>query len=116
VTNKEVSQTMKLKKKLQFLRDKQYTESLMQQFLLSNSDIIIIVVNQLTFADQKMINRITAEFKGKKKIFILHNFSSLYTTEDVERYIKMDILETFKVEECIFSKYYGAGKKSQILH
>jgi len=100
-------------------------ELFIQQFLLHAAKDVVIVVNQLTFADQKLINRIKTEFKGKKKIFVVHNFSTLYTRSDVERYIKKNILQTFKVAATNFpnihgqnlnSIYYVEKEKDEICH
>ena len=84
-------------------KDKQYIEHFMQRFLLDCANVILIVVNQLTFADQRLINRIISDFEEKKRIFVVHNFSNLCTVEDVSKYIQRDIKDSFEVEEIVFA-------------
>ena len=81
--------------------DKQFTDIFMQRFLVETSDVILIVVGQLTFSDQKLINRILVEFEHRKdkRIVILHNFCNLYKIKDVKVQIKRDIQRCYDVDK-----------------
>ena len=92
---------------IKFLRDKQYMEHFIQQFLLETADVFLVAVSQMTFSDQRLINRIKNEYKGKKKIYIIHNFYNLQLIEDVKKYITKDIENSFDIREVIFSKVLG---------
>ena len=55
-------------KKNEIARDRSVVELFTQRFVLSNSDVIIAVVSQLTFTEQQMLIRIKKEqLKGNKK-------------------------------------------------
>ena len=43
---------------IEYVSDKKITEMFLQNFILFSSDILIIVVGQLTYSEQKLINRI----------------------------------------------------------
>ena len=57
---------------IEYVSDKKITEMFLQNFILFSSDILIIVVGQLTFSDQKLINRIkNIIFKKVSNFFYL---------------------------------------------
>ena len=72
-------------------RDKKAVESFIQDFIIEISDILIIVVGQLTFTEQKLIYR-TVNEANKKNIFVIHNLKNLYSKEQILDYIE----NTFK--------------------
>jgi HSP20 family molecular chaperone IbpA len=90
----------------QFLKDKNYIEHLIQSFLIETSDVFLIVVSQLTFTDEKLIHRMK-EYKGKKKIYIIHNYNNLSTKEDVKKFIEKDIIKSFSVTKMKYAKNLG---------
>ena len=57
-------------------------------------DILLIVVGQLTYSEQILINKIKEESKrqNKNKIFIIHNLQDFISVEQVESYIKNSLL------------------------
>ena len=66
------------------------SEYLLSKFIQYNSNIIIIVVGQLTLSAQELIYNIKYEIKKGKvydKILIIHNLQNLYTLEDINNYI-----------------------------
>ena len=84
--------------------DKSITEIFLQNYIVYNSNIIIIVVGILTHSEQKLINRIRNEISRKrinKPLFIIHNLMTYTTEEQVEDYIKEVLLKsvTFNLEE-----------------
>ena len=90
----------KIEKTEEISRDKQMTENFLQSFALDSSHIVIAVVGQLTFQDQKFLNRIK-EFSKRKDLFIVHNLMFLEKKEQVKTYIK-DTIEAslfFKLEK-----------------
>ena len=60
-------------------RDRQLTELFLQRFVIEKSDILLIVVSNLTYSDQKLLNRLQSFCKNKKKkLFIIHNLFNFY--------------------------------------
>ena len=86
-------------------REKIITELFLQNYIINNSDILIIVVGILTYSEQKLINRIKNEIHraklSRKNIFIIHNLITYTSIEQVENYIKEFLLNsaTFKLKE-----------------
>jgi len=87
-------------------REKLITELFLQNYILHNSDILIVVVGILTYSEQKLLNRIKIELKNaklNKTLYIVHNLMTYTTVEQVDTYIKEILLEsaTFDLEEHI---------------
>ena len=86
-------------------REKIITELFLQNYIINNSDILIIVVGILTYSEQKFINRIKNEIHraklSRKNIFIIHNLITYTSIEQVESYIKEFLLNsaTFYLKE-----------------
>lgn len=72
-------------------RDKKAVELFIQDFIIENSDILVIVVGQLTLQEQKLINRVVT-MSRKKSIFVIHNLKNFYSKEQIFDYIE----NTFK--------------------
>ena len=90
----------KLKDIEKILIDKLKIQNFLQAFAMESSHIVIAVVGQLTFQDQKFLNRIK-EICKNKDLFIIHNLMFLKSKEEVENYIK-DTIEAslfFKLEK-----------------
>ena len=74
-------------------RDKLFTEAFLQSYIIKNSNAILLVVGNLTFSEQKLINKITEEIKnlnlrGKSQnLIIIHNLKTFETIAQVENYI-----------------------------
>ena len=79
---------------IEYVSDKKITEMFLQNFILFSSDILIIVVGQLTFSDQKLIERIKGEVQKQRCIFIIHNYMFLEKIEDVKDCIKNNVLNS----------------------
>ena len=83
-------------------REKIITELFLQNYIINNSDILIIVVGILTYSEQKLLNRIRTEFlkarnnknKDHKPLFIIHNLMTYKTIEQVEEYINDFLLKS----------------------
>jgi GTPase SAR1 family protein len=75
------------KKKLikESLRDKKMTEIFIQDFIIDKANILIIVVDQLTFSEQKLIYRLSN--KEFDKLFVVHNAQFFDKKNIVEEYI-----------------------------
>ena len=83
-----------------FAKDRQMTEYFLQKFVLTQANILLVIVGQLTYPDQVFLNRIKKEC-GDKRIFIIHNLKNLEQREHVEDYIRDDLKLslTFELKE-----------------
>ncbi len=71
-------------------REKLITELFLQNYIIQNSDIIIIVVGILTYSEQKLLIRIKNEIKKakiNKPLYIIHNLITYVSVSQVEEYI-----------------------------
>ena len=87
-------------------REKLITEYFLQNYIIYNSDILIIVVGVLTYSEQKLLNKIKTELqknKINKTLFIIHNLKTYTTKDQVEEYINSFLLKsvTFRLKEHI---------------
>ena len=77
----------------------------MQNYIINNSDILIVVVGILTYSEQKLLNRIkTTEIqraKINKPLYIIHNLKTFTSIKQVEKYISDSLLKsaTFELEK-----------------
>ena len=84
-------------------REKLITELFLQNYIIYNSDILIVVVGILTYSEQKLLNKIKNEIqraKLNKTLFIIHNLMTYTSVKQVEEYIDAILLksETFNLE------------------
>ena len=88
-SNQDINEIIKEK-----ARDKVMTELFLQNFIINNSNIIIVVVGILTYSEQKLLNRIREEVaKTKKDLFIIHNLMTFSYIKQVEEYIDKFLLK-----------------------
>ena len=85
-------------------REKLITELFLQNYIIHNSDILILVVGIFTYSEQKLLNRIKSEIqraKLNKPLYIIHNLKTYISTEQVKNYINKFLLKsaTFKLVE-----------------
>ena len=87
-------------------REKLITEIFLQNYIIHNSDILIVVVGLLSYSEQKLLNRIKTELKREKlnkTLYIIHNLMTYTTIDQVQSYINNILLKsaTFALEEHI---------------
>ena len=85
-------------------REKLMTELFLQNYIINNSDILIMVVGILTYSEQKLLNRIRTEIqkcKINKTLFVIHNLITFTSIEQVNEYINTTLLKSasFKLEK-----------------
>ena len=82
-------------------RDKLITEYFIQKFILWKSDIILLVVGNITFTEQKLLYNVKNAVKSLntgKQIFVIHNLKELTKEEDVNDYIDNTLKKLFNIE------------------
>ena len=107
-------------------RDKIITELFLQNYIIHNSDIILLIVGILTYSEQKLLNKVKSELIRAKKettLYVIHNLMFFRTKKQVEEYIKNILLKsaTFNLEKQIIPNensecYYEKGNKPLVKH
>ena len=82
-------------------RDKLLTEVFLQNFIIQNSDLLLLVFGKLSFEEQKLLEKKRYEkFKRKESLFVIHNLKEFERKSHIENYIKEILLNssTFNIE------------------
>ena len=85
----------------QYSRDKLITEFFLQKFILWKSDIIILVVGNISLTEQKLLYTVKQEVKNSdesKQIFVVHNLKEYTTEEQVNDYIENTLKKLCRIE------------------
>jgi hypothetical protein len=95
-------------------RDKQMTECLLQKFVLTQANILICVVGELTYSEQKFLNKIKKDIQDKR-LFVVHNLQNFTKKEQVENYIKeiLMISLTFKLKEYVMINFENQNENEK---
>ena len=85
-------------------RDKLITELFLQNYIIHNSDILIAVVDILSFSEQKLLLKFKKEIENAQRnqpVIVIHNLKTYTTIEQVDDYIENTLLKsaTFKLEK-----------------
>ena len=78
-------------------REKLITELFLQNYIIHNSDVLIVIVDCLSFSEQKLIMKVKKEIeraKRNKPFYIIHNLKTYTTVAQVEHYIENTLLKS----------------------
>ena len=78
-------------------REKLITELFLQNYIIHNSDVLIVIVDCLSFSEQKLIMKVKKEIeraKRNKPLYIIHNLKTYTTVAQVEHYIENTLLKS----------------------
>ena len=76
-------------------KDLRLSEEFLKNFLISHSDIIIVVVNQLTLTEQIFLNELKNDNEDKfEELFIIHNLFNFDKRKQIEDYINNTIVHS----------------------
>ena len=84
-----------------YSRDKLMTEYFLQKFIIWKSDILILVVGNITLTEQKLLERVTKEVETldkQKEIYVVHNLKEYSTKEQINDYIENTLKKLYKIE------------------
>ena len=70
------------------------TDEIQREFIISCSNVLVIVVGILSVTEQKMINLISKQYKDRKK-YVIHNFYEISNLHSIKQKIRSDILYSF---------------------
>jgi hypothetical protein len=84
-------------------RDKLLTEVFLQNFIIQNSDLLLLVFGKLSFEEQKLLEKVKRDMKNlkrKESLFVIHNLKEFERKSHIENYIKEILLNssTFNIE------------------
>ena len=91
-----VGNPKELKKQLDDLaNDKRLTENFLRQIIIKESNMILVVVGNLTYQEQKLINEIKEESNNRNQsIYIIHNLQTFVEKSQVENYIEETLMKS----------------------
>ena len=75
---------------LEISRDKLFTEAFLLSYISTYSNALLLIVGELTFSEQKLINKISEDIKKlkikwiSKYLIVIHNFKTFETKDQVE--------------------------------
>ena len=100
-------------------RDQKVTEIVLADFIIQESDILITVLEQLSFAEQDMLKNLLNQLKekkiegiGKRKLIVIHNLMNITSVEGIKKFIE-NILKkslTFSLTEQNLSDFKDEKK------
>ena len=94
-------ETIKEQLIVNYARDKTITEFFLQSFVTSRSDVLILVMNLMTYSDQILLNKVKKRCGKGRKLFVIHNLQNFDKKEHVEDYIENTLMKslTFKLNK-----------------
>lgn len=84
-----------------YSRDKLITEFFIQKFIIWKSDILILVVGNISLTEQKLLSRIKSEVESmdkNKQIYVIHNLKDYSEEEQVNDYIENTLKKLYKID------------------
>ena len=83
-------------------REKLITELFLQNYIVNNSDILLVVVDFLSYSEQKLLMKIKKERERsnkQSKLYVIHNLKAYTSITQVQDYINKTLLKsaTFKL-------------------
>jgi Na+-transporting NADH:ubiquinone oxidoreductase subunit NqrC len=81
--------------------DKLITEFFLQKFILWKSDIVILVIGNISLTEQKLLYTVKQEVKNldkNKQIFVIHNLKEYTTEEQINDYIENTLKKYVKLK------------------
>ena len=94
-------------------KDLKLSEDFIKNFLISHSRIILVVVNQLTLAEQIFLYELKNDNEDKfEELFIIHNLFNFENKRDIENYIDNTIVHSIYFD--ISKDYFETNKTDNI--
>ena len=80
------------------LRDKLITEKFIEDFIILNSNVLVLVVGSITLNEQKLMKRIKQSLKDNQELFVIHNLQNFYEKTQVNDYIENTLKKLFGLQ------------------
>jgi len=112
-SNKDLKDIIEENEIEEYSRDKLISEFFIQKFIIYKSNILIIIVGNITLNEQQLLTRVIKEAKDKQ-IFVIHNLQNFVTKEQVDDYIENTLKKLYnvKIKENIFQNF--TSNKGQV--
>ena len=78
-------------------REKLITELFLQNYIVNNSDILLVVVDCLSYSEQKLIMKIKQEIgrsRKRSRLYVIHNLKTYTSIKQVQDYIDKTLLKS----------------------
>ena len=82
----------------EYSRDKLISEFFIQKFIIFKSNVLILVIGNITLNEQKLLSRVKKEAGKDKKIFVVHNLQNFNKKEQVDDYINGTLKNLYDIE------------------
>jgi hypothetical protein len=93
-------------------KDKKFIEIFIQDFIIEKSNVLIVVVDQLKFSEQKLINRLKSH--NFDKLFVIHNLQFFCDMKTIEEHIENVIKKSvFSNLEKVNIPYFDDDKEKK---
>ena len=117
--------------KKELLKEALIRELFITNYIINNSNIILIIIGELTISEQNLLNRIKTQIiknKIDKLFLVIHNLYFFTSIKQIEEYINENLLknESLNLEKAVGittgrneknrSFYYEKDSKSRIFH
>ena len=85
-------------------RDQRISEIVLSDFIIQEADVLITVLEQLSFAEQEMLKNLLNQLKSKKsgnnrvnpkKLIVIHNLMNLVDVNSIQKFIDNTLLNSF---------------------
>jgi len=105
------------------IRDQKVCELLLSDYIIRESDLLIAVVEQLSFAEQEMLRTLIEKLKKKEIdsfqygiLIVIHNLMNIEKSNDIEKYINETLFKslTFSLEKLFVKGYENLDNKLYI--
>jgi hypothetical protein len=82
-------------------RDQRVSEIVLSDFIIDKSDVLIAVLEQLSFVEQDMLKNLTNQLKSKsnyreypQKLLVIHNLMNFRNIDDINDFIKKTLFKS----------------------
>ena len=89
---------------IEMARDKSLTEIFLQNYIIKNSDLLLLVFGKLSFEEQKLLVKIKRDMvtlKRKNPLIVIHNLKEFERISQVQNYIEKTLLISSTFDLCI---------------
>ena len=95
----------------EYARDKLLSENFLQKFIIDKSNVLLVVVGNMTLSEQKLLTRIKSQ--ANQQIIVIHNLQNFTLIEQVKKYIKNTLLKLkmISLERNVYQQTSEEGNK-----
>jgi hypothetical protein len=95
----------------EYARDKLLSENFLQKFIIHKSNILLVVVGNMTLSEQKLLARVKAQ--SEQQIIVIHNLLNFTSKEQVKDYINNTLLKLkmIKLERNVYQTFADENTK-----